>query len=77
MLAGVVDFAKKWEFRNKSLSKYIEKLEWESIFTYLDYAVQIRRMLYTTNWIERFNKSCRRTLKVRGAFPNEESVLAC
>jgi transposase-like protein len=33
-------------------------------------------MIYTTNWIERFNKSCRRTLKVRGAFPNEESVLA-
>ena len=33
-------------------------------------------MLYTTNWIERFNISVRRTLKVRGAFPNEESVLA-
>lgn len=33
-------------------------------------------MLYTTNWIERFNKSARRTLKVRGAFPNEDSVLA-
>ena len=33
-------------------------------------------MIYTTNWIERFNRSCRRTLKVRGAFPNEESVLA-
>ena len=34
------------------------------------------RMIYTTNWIERFNKSCRRTLKIRGAFPNEDSVLA-
>ena len=33
-------------------------------------------MIYTTNWIERFNKSARRTLKIRGAFPNEESVLA-
>jgi len=33
-------------------------------------------MLYTTNWIERFNKSAQRTLKIRGAFPNEESVLA-
>ena len=33
-------------------------------------------MLYTTNWIERFNRSARRTLKVGGAFPNEESVLA-
>ena len=33
-------------------------------------------MIYTTNWIERFNRSARRTLKIRGAFPNEESVLA-
>ena len=51
-------------------------MEWQPYFTYLDYHVTVRRMLYTTNWIERFNKSCRRTLKVRGAFPNEESVLA-
>ena len=33
-------------------------------------------MIYTTNWIKRFNKSYRRTLNIRGAFPNEESVLA-
>ena len=26
-------------------------------------------MLYTTNWIERLNKSCRRTLKIRNALP--------
>ncbi len=51
-------------------------MEWPPYLTYLDYHVKIRRMLYTTNWIERFNRSARRTLKVRGAFPNEESVLA-
>jgi len=33
-------------------------------------------MIDTTNWIERFNRSARRTLKVRRAFPNEDSVLA-
>ena len=33
-------------------------------------------MLYTTNWIETFNRSARRTLKVRGTFQNENSVLA-
>ena len=33
-------------------------------------------MLYSTNWIERFNRSARRTLKIRGAFLNEEAVLA-
>jgi len=54
----------------------LKKMEWQPYFTYLDYDVRVRRMLYTTNWIERFNRSARRTLKVRGAFPNEESVLA-
>lgn len=72
----LMNLAGKWEQRNKSLANYIRKMEWQPYFTYLDYHVTVRRMLYTTNWIERFNKSARRTLKIRGAFPNEESVLA-
>ena len=31
-------------------------------------------MLYTTNWLERFNKSARKKLKIRNWLPNEESV---
>jgi len=72
----VGDFVIKWQNRYKSLTKHILKMEWEPYFTFLDYHVSVRRMLYTTNWIERFNKSARRTLKIRGAFPNEDSVLA-
>ena len=75
-LNSLVDFAEKWKNRYKNFAKHILKMEWESYFTYLDYSVKIRRMIYTTNWIERFNRSARRTLKIRGAFPNEESVLA-
>lgn len=73
---SLIDLAEKWKPRYKSLAKYIEKIEWQPYFTYLDYHPKVRRMLYTTNWIERFNRSVRRTLKVRGAFPNDESVLA-
>jgi len=32
-------------------------------------------MIYTTNWIERLNKSFRRTLKMRNALPNIQSVI--
>ncbi len=32
-------------------------------------------MIYTTNWIERLNKSFRKTLKVRGSLPSVESAL--
>ena len=73
---ALIDFANKWRNKYKALGKYIDKLEWQPYFVYLNYSVKVRRMLYTTNWIERFNRSARRTLKVRGAFPNEESVLA-
>lgn len=73
---ALIDFGAKWEGKYKQLGKYINNLEWQPYFTYLDYSVKIRRMIYTTNWIERFNRSARRTLKIRGAFPNEDSVLA-
>lgn len=69
-------FTDKWRVKYKTFGKYLDKLELEPYFTYLNYDYRIRRMLYTTNWIERFNKSARRTLKIRGAFPNEDSVLA-
>ena len=73
---GIQDMSKKWELKYKNLSRYMNNMDWSPYFVYLNYSVKIRRMIYTTNWIERFNKSCRRTLKVRGAFPSEESVLA-
>ncbi|MEX0812096.1 MAG: IS256 family transposase [Chitinophagales bacterium] len=72
----LMKLAGKWGREYKQLERYIKQLEWQPYFTYLDYSVKVRRMIYTTNWIERFNKSARRTLKVRGAFPDEESVLA-
>jgi transposase-like protein len=32
-------------------------------------------MIYTTNWIERLNKTIRRTQAIRNAFPSPESAL--
>lgn len=70
------DFKNKWRKKYSSFGSYLDGLQIEPYLTFLNYDVKIRRMIYTTNWIERFNKSARRTLKIRGAFPNEESVLA-
>jgi len=36
---------------------------------------RIQAMIYTTNWIERLNRDFRRVLRMRGAMPNEESVI--
>jgi putative transposase len=54
----------------------IDRIDWPPYFTYLNYHKNIRRMIYTTNWIERFNKSIRRTLKIRNSMPSQEAVLA-
>ena len=35
----------------------------------------VQSMIYTTNWIKRLQKDFRRVLKMRGAMPNEDSVL--
>ena len=74
---NLMELAQKWRNKKyKSFANYLENLEYQPYFNYLNFSIHIRRMIYTTNWIERFNKSCRRTLKIRGAFPNEDSVLA-
>ena len=44
-------------------------------FTYMNYDVRIRNMIYSTNWIERLNKMYKRVTKMRGALPNTDAVL--
>lgn len=53
---NLLEIADKWETKYKSLRNYIYRIEAEPYFTYLDYSVHIRHIIYTTNWIERFNK---------------------
>lgn len=66
----------------KSHSKHFPSLQATAVrddldryFTYLKYDKSIRRMIYTTNWIERFNKTVRRTTKIRNSLPSPHSAL--
>lgn len=45
----------------------------DHLFTYFNYPESIRKAIYTTNWIERFNKEVRRVTKTKDSFPNEEA----
>lgn len=45
------------------------------LFTYIDYPPTIRRMIYTTNWIERLNKHIRKVIKNKNSFPSEDSAM--
>jgi len=48
---------------------------WERIVPFFHYPADIRKAIYTTNAVEALNRSLRKTIKTRGAFPNEESAL--
>jgi len=68
-------FLKKWSKTYPKLKSTMHRADLETLFTYLEFDYRVRRMIYTTNWIERLNKSFRRTLKIRNALPNPQSAI--
>ena len=44
---------------------------------FLDYDVEIRRVICTTNAIESVNARYRRAVRARGHFPTEQAALKC
>jgi len=64
-----------WGKDYRSIKKMAGDISYKYYFTYLQYHPAIQSMIYTTNWIERLNRDFRRVLRMRGAMPNEESVL--
>ena len=68
-------FLKRWSKTYPKLKSTMHRADLETVFTYLEFDYRVRRMIYTTNWIERLNKSFRRTLRMRNALPNPESTI--
>ena len=50
---------------------------WEEFIPFLDYDVEIRTVLCSTNAIESLNARYRRAVKARGHFPTEQAALKC
>ena len=50
---------------------------WSEFVPFLDYDVEIRRVLCSTNAIETLNARYRRAVRGRGHFPNEQAALRC
>ena len=47
---------------------------WHNLSTYFEYPQDIRRIIYTTNALEGFNRQLRKYTKVRTTFPTDESL---
>ena len=43
--------------------------------TYFKYSQEIRRLIYTTNTIEGFNRQLRKVTKAKSVFPTDDSLL--
>lgn len=50
---------------------------WEEFIPFLEYDVEIRRVLCSTNAIESLNARYRRAVRARGHFPTEQAALKC
>lgn len=67
-------------FEDKWGSKYPKigsswRSNWPKLATYFKYPVEVRRLIYTTNAIEAFNRQLRKVTKNKGVFPTDDSLL--
>ena len=68
------------EMYNKWGNKYGMVLDswmnnWENLSTFFGYEDRIRKLIYTTNTVEGFNRQLRKVTKTKTVFPNDEAVL--
>jgi putative transposase len=48
---------------------------WAHVIPFFAYPPEVRKMIYTTNAIESLNATLRRSVRVRGHFPNDEAAM--
>ena len=70
------DFADKWQGKYPAAVK-LWRSAWGEFVPFLDYDVEIRKIICTTNAIESLNARYRRAVRARGHFPNEAAALKC
>ena len=72
--AAYEEFADKWG-RAYPAIKTLWDNAWEQFIPFLDYDVEIRTVLCSTNAIESLNARFRRAVTVRGHFPTEQAAM--
>ena len=48
---------------------------WANLSTYFKFPQEVRRLIYTTNAIEGFNRQLRKVTKAKAVFPTDDSLL--
>ena len=68
------EFAEKWCTMYPAIRRLWENA-WSEFIPFLDYDVEIRRIICSTNAIESLNARYRRAVRARGHFPNDDAAL--
>ena len=74
--AAFDELAEKWGQRYPAVVRLWDNA-WAEFIPFLDYDVEIRRVLCSTNAIESLNSRYRRAIKARGHFPSEQAAMKC
>ncbi|WP_280262457.1 IS256 family transposase [Nocardia abscessus] len=70
------EFAAKWGGQYPAIVRMWDNA-WSEFVPFLDYDVEIRRVICSTNAIESLNARYRRAIRARGHFPSEQAALKC
>ena len=67
-------FAEHWDKKYPKISQSWRD-NWAHLSTYFKYPQEVRRLIYTTNAIEGFNRQLRKVTKSKSVFPSDDSLL--
>ena len=67
-------FAEKWDKKYPKIAQSWRE-NWPNLSTYFKYPQEVRRLIYTTNAIEGFNRQLRKVTKAKSVFPTDDSLL--
>ena len=71
-----VEFTAKWGTQYPAIIRLWENA-WSEFVPFLDYNVEIRRVICSTNAVESINARYRRAIRARGHFPTDQAAMKC
>jgi putative transposase len=75
-LVALDELEEKWSSKYAAMIR-LWRNAWDEFVPFLDYDVEIRRMICSTNAIESLNARYRRAIRARGHFPTEQAAMKC
>ena len=73
-LEKLESFGEKWNSKYPKIYKSWSE-RWATLSTYFKYPNEVRKLIYTTNAIEGFNRQLRKVTKSKTVFPSDDSLL--